>query len=119
MNNRKKGTEKEEAAEEFLKKSGMRILERNFRCRQGEIDIIGLHKGYLTFVEVKYRRNERLGLPEEAVHREKQRKICNVARVYLFLHRYKAEQPVRFDVVAICGDKIKWYQNAFPYCIEY
>ena len=57
MNNRKVGTEKEEKAIEFLEKSGMHILEKNFRCRQGEIDIIGIHKGYLTFVEVKYRKN--------------------------------------------------------------
>ena len=46
MNNRKTGTEKEEIATEFLKSNGMRILEKNFRCRQGEIDIIGIHKGY-------------------------------------------------------------------------
>ncbi|MBQ6888510.1 MAG: YraN family protein [Lachnospiraceae bacterium] len=117
MNNRKVGTEKEIKAVEFLSKSGMRILEKNFRCRQGEIDIIGVHEGYLTFVEVKYRKNEKLGFPEEAVHKEKQRKICNVARVYIYLKRYKAEYPVRFDVVAICGEKIKWYQNAFPYGI--
>lgn len=119
MNNRQTGTEKEELAVEFLKKSGMRILEVNFRCRQGEIDIVGIHEGYLTFVEVKYRKNEKLGFPEEAVHKEKQRKICSVARVYIYLHRYREEQPVRFDVVAICGKEIKWYQNAFPYCIGY
>ncbi len=119
MNNRKKGTEKEEAAEEFLKQSGMRILEKNFRCRQGEIDIIGFHDGYLVFVEVKYRKNESRGFPEEAVHREKQRKISHVARVYLYQHKIGTEQPVRFDVVAICGEQIKWYQNAFLYCAAY
>ena len=50
-----------EAAEEFLKQSGMRILEKNFRCRQGEIDIIGLQDGILIFFEVKYRKNTRKG----------------------------------------------------------
>lgn len=117
MNNRKTGTEKEEIATEFLKSNGMRILEKNFRCRQGEIDIIGIHKGYLTFVEVKYRKDEKLGFPEEAVHIQKQRKICDVARRYLYLKRCSVTQPVRFDVVAICGEQIKWYQNAFPYCV--
>ena len=55
MNNRKIGTEQEKIAAQFLRAEGMQILETNFRCRQGEVDIVGLHKGYLTFVEVKYR----------------------------------------------------------------
>ena len=117
MNNRKTGAEKEEKAVEFLQKCGMRILEKNFRCRQGEIDIVGFHKGYLTFVEVKYRKNEKLGIPEEAVNMAKQKRICGAARIYIYMHKYRIEQPVRFDVVAICGENITWYQNAFPYCI--
>lgn len=117
MNNRKVGTEKEEKAIEFLEKSGMHILEKNFRCRQGEIDIVGFHKGYLTFVEVKYRKNEKLGFPEEAVNIAKQKRICSAAKVYIYMHRYQTEPPVRFDVVTFCGENIKWYQNAFPYCM--
>ena len=68
-------------------------------------------------MEVKYRKDEKLGFPEEAVHIQKQRKICDVARRYLYLKRCSVTQPVRFDVVAICGEQIKWYQNAFPYCV--
>lgn len=115
MNNRKTGTEKEEVAAAFLVKNGMRILEKNYRCRQGEVDIVGLHQGYLTFVEVKYRATVKCGSPEEAVHREKQRKISRCAQVYLYQHRYGTDFPVRFDVVAISGENIRWYQNAFPY----
>lgn len=115
MNNRKTGTEKEEAAALFLQQNGMQILEKNYRCRQGEIDIIGLHEGYLAFVEVKYRKNEKLGNPEEAVNGKKQNRICKSARVYCYLHKYGTGYPIRFDVVAICGEEIRWYQNAFPY----
>lgn len=113
MNNRATGTEKEQTAAEFLQKNGMRILEKNYRCKQGEVDIIGRHKGYLVFVEVKYRKSDRMGFPEEAVHRKKQKRICNCARVYMYLKGLGAEYPVRFDVVAICGEQITWYQNAF------
>ena len=124
-----KGLQKEEhnAYEQQEKRnrkgrSSWRIFEteRNAYFREEfQIDIIGFHNGYLVFVEVKYRKNERRGFPEEAVHREKQRKISNVARVYLYKNKVRAEQPVRFDVVAICGEQIKWYQNAFLYCAAY
>lgn len=113
MNNRTTGTEKEQLAAAFLQKQGMRIVETNYRCRQGEVDIIGFHKGYLTFVEVKYRKNERRGFPEEAVHKEKQKRIISCARVYSYLKGVGTDCPMRFDVVAICGTHIHWYQNAF------
>ena len=57
MNKRMAGTEGERQAAEYLEARSFRILERNFRCTQGEIDIIGVHEGYLVFVEVKYRKN--------------------------------------------------------------
>lgn len=113
MNHRKTGTEKEQIAAAYLQKQGMRILEMNYRYRQGEIDIIGWESGYLTFVEVKYRKDGQMGMPEEAVHIYKQRKICTGAKVYCYLHKVRADCPVRFDVVAICGEQIRWYQNAF------
>ena len=74
MNRRKVGTEKEQTAAAYLRQQGMRIVEMNYRYKQGEIDIIGWESGYLTFVEVKYRKDERMGMPEEAVHIYKQRK---------------------------------------------
>lgn len=113
MNRRKTGTEKEQIAAAYLQEHGMRILEMNYRYRQGEIDIIGMESGYLTFVEVKYRKDEQMGLPEEAVHIYKQRKICTGAKVYCYLHGMGTDCPIRFDVVAICGEQIRWYRNAF------
>ena len=105
----------ETAAAEYLRQAGVQILEQNFRCSQGEIDLIGCHQGCLIFFEVKYRKNERFGRPEEAVGAGKQQRICRCADVYLYRRRIGDGQPVRFDVIAICGDRIAWIQNAFDY----
>lgn len=105
----------EERAASFLAERGVKILERNFRCRQGEVDIIGIHEGCLVFVEVKYRKSDRAGMPEEAVGVQKQSKICKTSDYFRVGHRQYASCQVRYDVVAILGDEIRWYQNAFPY----
>lgn len=116
MDNRKTGKKYEEQAALYLKKYGFVLLERNFRCRQGEIDLVGIHNGCLVFVEVKYRNNHKSGIPEEAVGRAKQLKICMVSDYYRIMHKEEAGRQVRYDVVAICQDEVTWYQNAFPYC---
>ncbi|MBD5544276.1 MAG: YraN family protein [Lachnospiraceae bacterium] len=113
MNKRKVGKAYEEKAEAYLKKQGVEILERNFQVRQGEIDLIGYHKGILVFVEVKYRKDKRKGLPEEAVTIGKQRRISKAAEFYLMLHPKAGNLSCRYDVVAICGEEITWYENAF------
>ena len=115
MNNRKTGKRYEEKAADYLEKFGFVLLSRNFRCRQGEIDLVGLHERCLVFVEVKYRKSSRSGLPEEAVDRAKQMKICEVSDYYRLQHREEADKQVRYDVVAVCGEEIIWYKNAFPY----
>lgn len=113
MNKRKVGKAYEEKAEAYLKERGFQILERNFRVRQGEIDLVGYHKNTLVFVEVKYRKDKRKGLPEEAVTAAKQRQISKVAEFYLMLHPTAGNRSCRYDVVAICGEEITWYENAF------
>ena len=115
MNKRKLGTEKEEAACGYLEQNGVRIAERNFRCRQGEIDIIGYDGEYLVFFEVKYRKNDAKGSASQAVGVRKQQKICSVSDYYRMIHRCPDNTPIRFDVIAIDNDKIEWLQNAFPY----
>lgn len=105
----------EEKAVLFLKEQGFFILERNFRCRQGEIDIIGTHEKCLVFVEVKYRRDEAKGTPEEAVGLVKQQKICRTSDYYRSSHKAYYNWQVRYDVIAMTGKNVKWYQNAFPY----
>lgn len=104
----------EDLAAVHLKRAGYRILERNFRCRSAEIDFVAMDGATLCFVEVKGRRHSRFGRPEEAVDSEKQRRILRAAEVYL--HR-KADVPVRFDVVAILGERgseaVEIFRGAF------
>jgi putative endonuclease len=83
-----------------LESQGYRILETNFRCRYGEIDLIVEDTCDLVFVEVKMRRGTASGLPEEAVDLRKQRRLLQVAAYYLALHEW-AERSWRIDVVAI------------------
>lgn len=131
MDKRKIGERFEEAACIYMKERGFRILERNFRCRQGEIDVIGEEEGYLVFVEVKYRASGVSGRAAEAVTAGKQGKICRTADYYRYCHGIGDDRAVRYDVVAIDGAggmngaggtdgagtndglAIQWYKNAF------
>ena len=114
-NKREIGSIQEERAGEYLKKQGMYILEQNFRCRNGDIDIIGRDQGYLVFVEVKYRSSSKAGHPAEAVNYQKQRKICRTADFYRYIHKIGADVNIRYDVVALTQEEIFWYQNAFQH----
>ena len=115
MNTREKGTEYEHIAANYLQNHGVIISECNYRSRQGEIDIIGKDGDYTVFFEVKYRKNGANGQPAEAVNYRKQRKICKVADHYRMIHQIGEFSPVRYDIVAICGTEITWYQNAFAH----
>lgn len=112
------GRKYEDIAYQYLQKAGMKLLQKNFRCRQGEIDIIGLHKGCLVFVEVKYRSSIRSGLPEEAVGDSKQKKICRASDYFRMKYPRFSGMQVRYDVLALCKDEVRWYQNAFFYRTE-
>lgn len=113
MNKRSKGSEQEEKAAKYLESQGYIIELQNFYCRFGEIDIVARDGSYLVFVEVKYRADQGSGLPEEAVGYGKQKRIYNCGRYYLYKN-YPDEAPdCRFDVVAIEGEEIRLYKNAF------
>lgn len=112
-NKRGIGTHYEEIAANYLKAQGLILLERNFRSRQGEIDLIARDGAYLVFVEVKYRRDERKGAPAEAVGYQKQVHIRKVAAYYLYSHHYAETTACRFDVISVVGTDITWIQNAF------
>ncbi|MCR5503520.1 MAG: YraN family protein [Lachnospiraceae bacterium] len=116
MNRRSVGEEKENLAIRYLSDLGCRILFHGFHTRQGEIDIIALEGDTLCFTEVKYRKDQSAGLPEEAVSFAKQRKICRCADSFLYLHPEYTGYNIRFDVVGILGDTIRITRNAFPYC---
>jgi len=118
-----KGKAGEKAAEEFLIKKGYRILERNYRNRLGEVDIIAKDGGTVCFVEVKTRSGSRQGSGFEAISLRKQHKISQVALSYLKCKRL-LDCLARFDVVAIekhpqSDLKIEILKNAFDLSIHY
>jgi len=114
-NRRKIGAIHEEKAAEYLRSLGYRILERNFRFKLGEIDLIAEEAGALVFLEVKYRKSSQYGIPAEAVTPAKQRKICQVADFYRMSRHVLESQSCRFDVVSVLGEQIQVYRDAFPY----
>ncbi len=79
----------EELASKYIEKQGYKIVERNFRCRQGEIDIIAEDKQELVFIEVKTRTNLSYGFPAEAVNYVKQKHINKATKYYLYKKRNK------------------------------
>ncbi len=89
----------EDIATKFLKKNKYKIIENNFKCKLGEIDIIAKDGDYLVFVEVKTRKSTKYGMPSEAVNYYKQQKIIQVAKYYLMNKSLDAN--VRFDVIEI------------------
>lgn len=107
------GAQYEQRAEEYLTAQGYQILERNFRCRQGEIDLIAREGKWLVFIEVKYRKTAGFGEPSEAVDQRKQIRIYQAAAYYLHHFYYGQERNCRFDVVAILGEEISLIQDAF------
>ena len=97
------GRRGEKLAARYLRRAGMRILARNYRCPAGEADIIALEptgEGSLVFVEVKTRSGRAYTEPESAVNAEKRRRLRGIARYYLSTHR-TGQLAVRFDVIAI------------------
>ena len=113
-NKRVIGGDYERIAGAYLTTQGYEIVEYNFYTRSGEIDLIARHEGYLVFVEVKYRENDKMGHPLEAVSMSKRRTICKCAAYYL-KKKHLYDVPIRFDVVGILGDRIQVLQNAFDY----
>ena len=97
---RAKGRQGEDIAVTFLESRGYRILERNFTCRIGEIDIIAHQNGDLVFVEVRSKSSQRTVNPAYSVNRTKQQKIIRVAEYYLAT-RCPRVPPTRFDVVLV------------------
>ena len=115
VNRRAVGERFEEIACGYMEERGFRVLERNFRCRQGEIDIIGYDGEYLVFFEVKYRSSDRKGSAAEAVGYAKQKRICRVADYYRAVHQCREDTPIRFDVVAVDKEQVTWIKDAFYY----
>jgi len=110
------GKRGEELAVAYLAEAGYRIVDRNYRCVFGEIDIVAEEGETLVFIEVKSRRSEAYGDPQLAVGREKQKRISRIAMHYLEEKRLR-HRPARFDVVAVkllpADHQIELIRNAF------
>ncbi len=113
MDKRKIGNQAEERAAAWLEAAGYQIIERNFSCRQGEIDLIAKKDDVLVFVEVKYRQSRRGGLPEEQVGYRKQERIKKTAVYYLWKRGIPEDSACRFDVIAVYGEEIRHIEDAF------
>lgn len=115
-NRRKTGSFYERKAGAYLQEQGYEILEYNYRCRAGEIDIIARDRDYLVFCEVKYRKDHKIGTPLEAVTLKKQRTISRCAMFYI-MERGLDGQACRFDVVGITGSEeyMVLIRDAFSY----
>jgi putative endonuclease len=100
----------------FLKKRGYRIIEKNYVCKMGEMDIIAKERDTLAFIEVKTRTSTEFGPPQLAVNASKQRQLSKVALNYL-KEKQLEEVKARFDVVAILlgqkGEEIELIRDAF------
>ena len=107
----------EDLAVKYLKKKGFKVIERNYHCPLGEIDLIAREGDTLVFVEIKARTSSTFGLPQDAVDRFKQKKLMLVARTYMAARHLKEDIPARFDVVAIhltpSGPDIELIKDAF------
>lgn len=114
-NKRAIGFQKEQLAEEYLISQGIIILEKNFYFPGGEIDLIGIDGEYICFIEVKYRKSNQYGSPEEAITWVKQKKILSGARKYLYQRKLSFDTPCRFDTICIYGETITWIRNAFDF----
>lgn len=106
----------EDLACRYLERQGLRLLERNYRCARGEIDLIMQHGESLVFVEVRYRRSSAFGSGAESVDRRKQFRLIETALHYI-QKRNAVGRPSRFDVISVSPgateDNIDWIPNAF------
>jgi putative endonuclease len=100
----------EQAALAYLTRNGLVLVEANFQCKGGEIDLVMRDGAALVFVEVRQRANRRHGGAAASITPAKIRRLVRAAQYYLL--RFPATPPCRFDVVAIDGDQLEWLRNA-------
>ena len=112
MNNIKKGSFGERLVEEFMKKNGYKIIEKNCRLGKKEIDIIATKDDLIIFTEVKLRNSRKYGRGFEALIRNKKRNIIKAAKDYLLKHNYDGYN-VRFDVASIDEGELMYIEDAF------
>ena len=108
------GVQAEQLAAVFLQQQGLQLVEQNYRCRYGEIDLILREQKTLVFVEVRLRKNEQFGGAAASITTHKQTKLLSTARHYLSGNSHPPQ--CRFDVVLLSSldaSKVEWIKNAF------
>ena len=113
----KTGSEGEKIAKEYLEQKGYTILERNFSCNQGEIDIIALDNQEIVFIEVKTRTNMNYGLASEAVNRQKKMHLIKTIKYYIHIRNLE-DEFIRIDVIEIYIKNKKAYINHIKQAIS-
>ena len=108
-----RGAHWESRAEHYLRKNGLKLLQRNFRCRLGEIDLVMRDGETLVFVEVRFRSTSRYGSGAESITARKRQRLIRAAGIYLHCYPNCAKLPCRFDVLSIGEDHLDWIQAAF------
>ncbi len=107
----------EDTAVAYLQKHKVQVLHRNFRCKYGEVDLIGRDQEDLIFVEVRYRKDATFGAAAETVTADKQRRIICAAQFFLMTRSWATKLYCRFDVIAITkainSPTIEWIKDAF------
>jgi len=117
------GKDSEQLAVDYLQNSGYKIIQRNYRIRGGEIDIIAKEKNTLVFIEVKSRTTTRYGHAIQSLTRQQQKRLSKTALTYLHQHKM-VNHRARFDVVAIqknqyAGTEIQLIRNAFEFILAF
>lgn len=113
------GKIQEDIACAYLQEKGLKLLNRNFSCKQGEIDLIMQEGRSIVFVEVRYRKNNHYGTGAETISVLKQKKLILAAQIFLSYKRWHNTYPCRFDVLSITkdtqrsGSSIQWIRDAF------
>jgi len=106
------GAQAEARAAEFLQRKSYRIVDRNWTCKGGELDLVCLDGDTLVFVEVRARASSSHGTPLETVVDLKRRRLVRAAAIYLHVKK-REDAACRFDVVAITGDDLEHVEDAF------
>lgn len=113
------GKTHEDVACTYLQEKGLKLLERNFSCKRGEIDLIMQEGSSIVFVEVRYRKNNLYGTGAETISALKQKKLIMAAQVFLSYKRWHNTYPCRFDVLSLSKDtqenrsSVQWIRDAF------
>lgn len=107
-----RGEKSEQHACHYLLKQGLQLIDKNFRCQYGELDLIMQDQQTLVIVEVRFRKSNAFGGAVESITHKKQSRI--IATTQFYLSQHKINSPIRFDVITMSNDTdINWIKNAF------